>query len=212
VQSNADVNGGCTNGTTALFLASSSGKFKTCEILLAQNADPLMKTSKGISAIQIAEEKGFEQVIALLKGEPIPEIEKDPQMAQLENMLSSISKLTEMKQGTQNEMEQMGLDPLAILKQQQQQVRSMKNETQTIPSMSALPTHSLFQGNAGETKRRVPTASNHVEEISSLRESHSILLQKHEDLKLVVNRQQNEINELRNQLESFIVEILGNVN
>lgn len=213
IEANSNINFKSTNGVTPLFLAASSAKFNNCELLLAKNADPLIKSNKGLNCIEIAEEKGNEQITALLKGEPIPEMEKDPQMAQLESMLASFSQLADMKKGAKSEIERLGMDPNKILQKGMDEGGSQiptLNETRPIFST---PQKSSFKPKINPSfpaQKRTPTNTENLE-LPALNIAHNTLRKEHEDLKEVVFNQQKEIEELKNKLNDLMHDLFLNV-
>jgi ankyrin repeat protein len=66
----AAINHGNIYNTTPLFVAARSNQIEAVKALLDRGADPAIKTHKGITAAEIAHEKGHAEVVDLLTPQP----------------------------------------------------------------------------------------------------------------------------------------------
>jgi hypothetical protein len=65
----ADVNAVANDGSTALILAASAGDAKIVRDLLSEGADPSARfTQTGKTALMVAKEKNFTEIVRLLEG------------------------------------------------------------------------------------------------------------------------------------------------
>eukprot|EP00494_Astrolonche_serrata_P019936 UN20151 len=74
---------------------------------MKQKADINVKVD-GMSIVEAADDKGYNKIVALLKGEPIPEDDPqdNPQIAQLQQLLGSFSQIADMKKGATQDLKQ----------------------------------------------------------------------------------------------------------
>ncbi|AXQ31288.1 ankyrin repeat domain-containing protein [Solimonas sp. K1W22B-7] len=68
----ADVNGRNDRGITALYLASVGGREEQVRYLLSRGADPALASKAGYTALKIAQLKGLQKIVTLLKDAPSP--------------------------------------------------------------------------------------------------------------------------------------------
>jgi ankyrin repeat protein len=72
IDAGADVNGRNDRGITALYLASVGGREEQVSYLLSRGADPALASKAGYTPLKIAQLKGLQKVVGLLKDAPSP--------------------------------------------------------------------------------------------------------------------------------------------
>jgi len=168
-----DMESKTKTGATPLLLAVGGGSFEATKVLLDRGANAEAKDMRGQNALDRAEEKGHEKIAAYLKGEEYVE-EENPQMQQLNSMLSSLTQLSAMKKGAESDAQAMGID-IAEVKRRAQAVNKPKPSAYKAPA-------------------RIPQNQDIKAELEELRFDHN-------SLKKVVMDQAKEIAELKKTVQ-----------
>jgi len=168
-------------GATPLLLAVGGGSFEATKVLLDYGANAEAKDKFGKNALDRADDKGHEKIAAYLKGEEYVE-EENPQMQQLNSMLSSLTQLSALKKGAESDAQSMGID-IAEVKRRAQAANKPKPAAYKAP-------------------QRNPQSQEVKAELEELRFDHN-------SLKKVVMDQAKEIAELKKTVQLLMKHAQG---
>lgn len=175
-------------GATPLLLAVGGGSFQATKVLLDSGANAEAKDKFGKNALNRADDKGHEKIAAYLKGEEYVE-EENPQMQQLNSMLSSLTQLSALKKGAQSDAQAMGIDIEEVKRRAQAANKPKPSAYKPKPSAYKAP-------------QRAPQSQEVKAELEELRFDHN-------SLKKVVMDQAKEIAELKKTVQLLMKHAQG---